>query len=147
MVNPKNVTDGILKAIEESDWTVLTRNLTPDVAFVHRAWDQPVVGRDEVLTLMQIILVAFPDWKFNAQFKAVQANNVTYTVAVSGTSTQPIDLRGLGRGLDIPTGKTFKLPPVDIVLTVEGLRVCRFEVQAVPGGTFSEIFKQIGLLR
>ncbi len=83
---------------------------------------------------------AFPDINFQIESMAVQGDQVTANMRVSGTH------KGTLQGPHpVPaTGKRFSVPD-KVVMTIRGARVAAFRFESPANGGPAEAFKQIGV--
>jgi predicted ester cyclase len=87
---------------------------------------------------------AFPDLKFDVQNVAVKGNQAIVQAVWSGTNHGPLDMPMPGMQSIPATGKQVSVKDAYIV-TVEGDKVCRLEVDSPPDGGIPAALAQIGV--
>ena len=118
--------------------------LTPDAMASGGVLPQPMPAL-EAFKIVAGLNTAFPDLKFDVQKVTVNGNQAKVEVQVSGTNTGPLSLPMPGMPENIPpTGKKASAQDA-FVVTVEGDKVSRLEVDSPTGGGLPVLLAQIGL--
>ena len=99
----------------------------------------------EAFKIVAGLTSAFPDLKFDVERVTVNGNQAKVDVQVSGTNTGPLSLPMPGLPESIPpTGKKASAKDAFIV-TVQGDKVSRLEVDSPTGGGLPVLLSQIGI--
>jgi hypothetical protein len=117
--------------------------LTPDAVSAGGVLPQPIPAR-EAISFMSALNTAFPDLKFDIQNVLVKGNQATVQAVWSGTHTGPLNMALPGMQSVPPTGKQVSVRDTYIV-TVEGDKVSRIEVDSPPDGGIPAALYQIGV--
>jgi SnoaL-like protein len=118
--------------------------LTPDAMASGGVLPQPMPAL-EAFKIVAGLKTAFPDLKFDVQKVTVNGNQAKVEVQVTGTNTGPLSLPMPGMPENIPpTGKKASAKDA-FVVTVEGDKVSRLEVDSPTGGGLPVLLAQIGL--
>jgi predicted ester cyclase len=117
--------------------------LTPDAVSAGGVLPQPIPAR-EAIGMLSALKTAFPDLKFDIQNVAVKGNQATVQAIWSGTNKGPLNLPMPGVPSLPPTGKQVSVKDTYIV-TLEGDKVCRIEVDSPPDGGIPAALAQIGV--
>ena len=118
--------------------------LTPDAMASGGVLPQPMPAL-EAFKIVAGLNTAFPDLKFDVQKVTVNGNQAKVEVQVTGTNTGPLSLPMPGLPENIPpTGKKASAKDA-FVVTVEGDKVSRLEVDSPTGGGLPVLLAQIGL--
>ena len=117
--------------------------LTPDAVSAGGVLPQPIPAR-EAIGLLTALNAAFPDLKFDIQNVTVNGNQATVQAIWSGTNTGPLNLPMPGMPSIPPTGKQVSVKDTYIV-TVDGDKVSRLEVDSPPDGGIPAALGQIGV--
>jgi len=118
--------------------------LTPDAMASGGVLPQPMPAL-EAFKIVAGLNTAFPDLKFDVQKVTVNGNQAKVEVQVTGTNTGPLSLPMPGMPENIPpTGKKASAKDA-FVVTVEGDKVSRLEVDSPTGGGLPVLLAQIGL--
>ena len=117
--------------------------LTPDAVSAGGVLPQPIPAR-EAISLMSALNTAFPDLKFDIQNVTVNGNQATVQAVWSGTNNGPLNMPFPGMQNMPPTGKQVSVKDTYIV-TVEGDKVSRIEVNSPPDGGIPAALSQIGV--
>ena len=119
--------------------------LTPDAMASGGVLPQPMPAM-EAFNIVSGLTTAFPDLKFEVEQVTVNGDQATVKTNVSGTNTGPLNLPMPGLPSNIPpTGKRASAKDVFIV-TVEGEKVSRFQVDSPADGGLPVLLAQAGLL-
>ena len=116
--------------------------LTPDAVSAGGVLPQPIPAR-EAISLLSALKTAFPDLKFDIQNVTVKGNQAIVQAVWSGTNKGPLNMPLPGLESIPPTGKHVSVKDTYIV-TVEGDKVCRLEVDSPPDGGVPAALAQIG---
>ena len=117
--------------------------LTPDAVAAGGVLPQPMPA-SEALKMMSALNTAFPDLKFDLQNVTVKGNQATVQAVWSGTNKGPLNLPLPGMQSFPPTGKHVSVKDTYIV-TVQGDKVSRIEVDSPPDGGVPAALNQIGV--
>jgi ketosteroid isomerase-like protein len=102
------------------------------------------VGKREFVGLMDAMVAALPDWKFNARDFKENGDKVTVTFQITGTQTGELNLPMPGFHKIPATGKHVSLPKEPTTVTVKDGKISRLESAVVPGGGVSGVLAQLG---
>jgi predicted ester cyclase len=117
--------------------------LTPDAVSAGGVLPQPIPAR-EAIGMLSALKTAFPDLKFDIQNVAVKGNQATVQAIWSGTNTGPLNMPMPGMPSIPSTGKQVSVKDTYIV-TVQGDKVSRIEVDSPPDGGIPAALGQIGV--
>jgi predicted ester cyclase len=117
--------------------------LTPDAMAAGGVLPQPMPA-SEAFKMMGALNTAFPDLKFDIQNVTVKGNQATVQAIWRGTNKGPLNLPIPGLQSIPPTGKQVSVKDTYIV-TVEGDKVSRLEVDSPPDGGVPGALGQIGV--
>jgi len=117
--------------------------LTPDAVAAGGVLPQPMPA-SEALKMMGALKTAFPDLKFDIQNVTVKGNQATVQAKWSGTNKGPLNMPLPGLKSIPPTGKHISVKDTYIV-TVQGDKVSRIEVDSPPDGGIPAALSQIGV--
>lgn len=117
--------------------------LTPDAVAAGGVLPQPIPAR-EAFKMMSALNTAFPDLKFDIQNVTVKGNQATVQAKWSGTNKGPLTLPMPGMQTIPATGKMVTVKDTYIV-TVQGDKVSRLEVDSPPDGGVPAALVQIGV--
>ena len=117
--------------------------LTPDAVSAGGVLPQPIPAR-EAISLMSALITAFPDLKFDIQSVTVDGNVATVQAIWSGTNKGPLNMPLPGMPSIPPTGKQVSVKDAYVV-TVQGDKVSRIEVNSPPDGGIPAALGQIGV--
>lgn len=117
--------------------------LTPDAVSAGGALPQPIPAK-EAIGLMNALITAFPDLKFDIQNVTVKGNQATVQAIWSGTNQGPLNMPFPGMLSIPPTGKQVSVRDAYVV-TVQGEKVSRLEVDSPPDGGIPAALGQIGV--
>ena len=117
--------------------------LTPDAVAAGGVLPQPIPAK-EALRLMSALNTAFPDLKFDIQNVTVDGDRATVQAIWSGTNNGPLNMSLPGMPGIPPTGKQVSVKDTYIV-TVQGDKVSRIEVNSPPDGGIPAALGQIGV--
>ena len=117
--------------------------LTPDAVSAGGVLPQPIPAR-EAIGLLTALKTAFPDLKFDIQNVTVEGDRATVQAVWSGTNTGPLNMPFPGMQNIPPTGNQVSVKDTYIV-TVEGDKVSRLDVDAPPDGGIPAALGQIGV--
>jgi hypothetical protein len=117
--------------------------LTPDAVSAGGVLPQPIPAR-EAIGLLGALKTAFPDLKFDIQNVTVKGNQATVQAIWSGTNKGFLNMPLPGMESIPPAGKQVSVKDTYIV-TVEGDKVSRIEVDSPPDGGIPAALDQIGV--
>ena len=86
-----------------------------------------------------------PDWAFNISKVEDKGNVVRFTIQISGTQTNALDLSAMGFLVIPATGIRVQLPTEHVEVTVRGNQVSGVHVDPVQGGGVPGILSQLGV--
>ncbi len=125
------------------DVNVTKSYLTPDAVAAGGVLPQPMPA-SEAFKMIGALNTAFPDLKFDIQNVTVKGNQATVQAKWSGTNKGPLNLPMPGMQSIPPTGKHVSVKDTYIV-TVQGDKVSRIEVDSPPDGGVPAALNQIGV--
>ena len=117
--------------------------LTPDAVAAGGVLPQPIPAR-EAIGLLTALHTAFPDLKFDVQNVTVKGDQATVQAVWSGTNTGPLNMPFPGMQNVPATGKQVSVKDTYIV-TVQGDKISRLEVDSPPDGGIPAALGQIGV--
>ena len=118
--------------------------LTPDAMASGGVLPQPMPAL-EAFNIISGLQTAFPDLKFEVEEVAVNGDQATVKAQISGTNTGPLSLPMPGMPSNIPpTGKKVSAKDV-FVVTVQGDKVSRLQVDSPADGGLPAILAQLGI--
>jgi hypothetical protein len=117
--------------------------LTPDAVSAGGVLPQPIPAR-EAIGLLRALNAAFPDLKFDVQNVTLNGNQATVHAVWSGTHTGPLNMPFPGLQAIPPTGKQVSVKDTYIV-TVQGDKILRLDVDSPPDGGIPAALNQIGV--
>ena len=117
--------------------------LTADAVSAGGVLPQPMPLSD-AMNMMTALKTAFPDLKFDVQKVTVNGNQATVQAIWSGTHKGPVNMPFPGMQNIPPTGKQVSVKDTYIV-TVQGDKVSRIEVDSPSDGGIPAALKQIGV--
>ena len=117
--------------------------LTPDAVSAGGVLPQPIPAK-EAISILSALNTAFPDLKFDIQNVTVKGNQATVQAIWSGTNKGPLNLPMPGMPSIPSTGKGVSVKDTYIV-TVQGDKVSRIEVDSPPDGGIPAALDQIGV--
>jgi hypothetical protein len=126
-----------------SDVNAAESYLTPDAVSAGGVLPQPIPAR-EAIGLLTALKTAFPDLRFDIQNVAVNGNQATVQAIWSGTNTGALNMPFPGMQNIPPTGKQVSVKDTYIV-TVDGDKISRLEVDSPPDGGIPAALGQIGV--
>ncbi len=125
------------------DENVTKSYLTPDAVATGGVLPQTIPA-SEAFKVMKALKTAFPDLKFDIQNVTVKGNQATVQAKWSGTNKGPLNMPLPGMQSIPPTGKHVSVKDTYIV-TVQGDKVSRLEVNSPPDGGIPGALNQIGV--
>ena len=126
-----------------NDVSVAESYLTPDAVAAGGVLPQPIPAK-EAISILSALNTAFPDLKFDVQNVTAKGNQATVQAIWSGTNEGPLNLPMPGMPNIPPTGKQVSVKDTYIV-TVQGDKVSRLEVDSPPDGGIPAALGQIGV--
>jgi hypothetical protein len=117
--------------------------LTPDAVAAGGVLPEPIPAK-EAIRLMSALNTAFPDLKFDIQNVTVEGDQATVQAVWSGTHNGPLNMPLPGMPSIPPTSKQVSVKDLYIV-TVDGDKVSRIEVNSPPDGGIPAALGQIGV--
>jgi hypothetical protein len=117
--------------------------LTPDAVAAGGMLPQPIPAKESI-ALMSALNRAFPDLKFDIQNVTVDGNVATVHAIWSGTNQGPLNMPIPGMPSIPATGKQVSVKDTYLV-TVQGDKVSRIEVNSPPDGGIPAALGQIGV--
>jgi len=126
-----------------NDPSAVEAYLTSDAVSAGGVLPQPIPAR-EAIRLLDALKTAFPDLKFDVQNVTVKGSQAVVQAVWSGTNKGPLDMPMPGMQAIPATGKHVSVKDTYIV-TVEGDKVCRLEVDSPPDGGIPAALGQIGV--
>jgi predicted ester cyclase len=117
--------------------------LTPDAVAAGGVLPQPIPAR-EAIKVSSALVTAFPDLKFDIKNVTVKGNQAVVQTVWSGTNKGPLNLPIPGMQSIPATGKYVSVKD-NYIVTVEGDKVTRLEVDSPPDGGIPAALSQIGV--
>jgi len=117
--------------------------LTPDAVAAGGVLPQPIPAK-EAISILSALKTAFSDLRFDIQDVTVNGNQATVQAVWSGTNNGPLNMPFPGMQNIPPTGKQVSVKDTYIV-TVEGDKVSRLEVDSPSDGGIPAALGQIGV--
>lgn len=127
-----------------NDMNAAESYLTPDAVAAGGVLPQPIPAK-EAISLMSALNTAFPDLKFDIQNVTLEGNQATVQAIWSGTHKGPLNMPLPGMQSIPPTSKQVSVKDTYIV-TVQGDKVSRIEVNSPPDGGIPAALSQIGIV-
>ena len=142
---PTVLVEAAIEAWERKDACALASSLSDDLICRHLL-PQPV-GKAQLISFMEAITTAFPDWSFNSHVLdeeglAEQCRNILYVTAITGTNTGYLSLPTLP--IVPPTGRRVILEPRHLEFLVSDGRIREIDADFSPSG-LEEVLAQLGL--
>ncbi len=142
-MNSIDLSKSILAAIEAGNFDFVRDQLTDNFTF--KTPDGMTYDKRQYINLQRALCKAMPDLRFNASnFKQV-SDRVTYTIQLSGTHTDVLDLHTPGVPVVQPTNRHIRLPQEPVTVTFRDARVSHVELAQVPGGGLAGVLSQLGV--
>jgi hypothetical protein len=126
-----------------NDVNVAESYLTADAVSAGGVLPQPIPAR-EAIGLLTALKAAFPDLRFDIQNVTVSGNQATVQAVWSGTNTGALNMPFPGVQSIPPTGKQVSVKDTYIV-TVDGDKISRLDVNSPPDGGIPAALDQIGV--
>lgn len=142
-MNAQQITEKVLKAIENQDWGSAQALLADDFTF-SGATPQPISG-PEWLGIHRALAAAMPDLRFNYVPAGGDDRAAEGTVQVTGTNTGDLALPIPGLPRVPATAKRIANPKEHIWVKTRGDKLVNYEVEKVPDGGVFGILKQMGV--
>lgn len=142
-MNAQQLTQAVLKAIEDQKWNEALAVLTDDFRF-SGAVPEPITG-EQWIGVHKALAAAMPDLRFNYMATGGGDQLAEGTVALTGTHTGEFvpPMPGIPR---VPaTGKQIANPKERVWITVRGDKIANYNVEQVPDGGVVGILKQMGV--
>ena len=117
--------------------------LTPDAVSAGGVLPQPIPAK-EAIGMLGALKTALPDLRFDVQNVTVDGNQATVQAIWSGTNNGPLNMPLPGMPSIPSTGKQVSVKDTYIV-TVQGNKVSRIEVNSPPDGGIPAALGQIGV--
>jgi hypothetical protein len=117
--------------------------LAPDAVSAGGVLPQPIPAK-EAIGMLSALKTAFPDLKFDVQSVTVKGDQATVQAIWSGTNKGPLNMPMPGLPSIAATGKQVSVKDTYIV-TVQGDKVSRIEVDSPPDGGIPAALGQIGV--
>ena len=142
-MNAQQITQKVLKAIEDQDWEGAQSLLAGDFTF-SGAVPQPI-GAAEWLGVHRALAKAMPDIRFNYVATGGDDGLAEGTVQVSGLNTGELALPFPGLPHIPATGRRITNPRERVRVRAQGDKLTNYEVEQVPDGGVAGILKQMGV--
>ena len=144
-MNATTLIQTAISAWEEHDADALASCLSDDVTCTQILPQS--VGKAQLITFMQAITQAFPDWSFNGHVLdeerlAEQSWRVIFVTAVTGTQAGDLILPPLP--IIAATGRKIALPYRHLEFIVTGDKITEISADFSPSG-LEEVLAQLGL--
>ena len=118
--------------------------LTADAMASGGVLPQPIPAL-EAFSIISGLKTAFPDLKFDVEQVTVNGNQATVNALVSGTNTGPLSLPMPGMPSNMPPTGKYVSAKDTFVVTVEGDKVSRLQVDSPAGGGLPALLAQLGV--
>jgi predicted ester cyclase len=142
-MNAIDVVKAGLAAVEASQFSKFADSLADDLVFAGPV-PEPV-GKREFVGLQTALVVAMPDWKFNASDFKLNGDKVVATIQITGTQTGVLSLPMPGFPQVPPSGKHVSIPAQPTTFTVRNDKIVRVEADADPKAGVPGILSQLGI--
>jgi hypothetical protein len=142
-MNAQQITQKVIKAIEDQDWDGAQALLAKDFTF-SGAVPQPISGA-EWLGVHRALAKAMPDLRFNYVAKSGNGDAAEGTVQLTGTNTGELALPMLGLPKAPATGRKITNPREPVRVKAQGDKLINWEVEYVADGGVPGILKQLGV--
>ena len=142
-MNAIDVVKASLAAVETGRVMEYEESLTEDMVFAGPV-PQPI-GKREFVALQSALVMAMPDWKFNATDFKQMGDKVTAMLQITGTQTGELNVPMPGLPKLPPTGKHVSLPAQLTTFTVKNDKMNRIEAEADPNNGVPGILAQLGI--
>ena len=142
-MNAIDVVTASLTAVETGRVMEYEESLTEDMVFAGPV-PQPI-GKREFVALQSALVMAMPDWKFNATDFKQMGDKVTAMLQITGTQTGELSLPMPGLPRLPPTGKHVSIPAQLTTFTVINNKIFRVEADADPKAGVPGILSQLGV--
>ena len=142
-MNAIDVVKAGLTAVEAGQIKEYEELLSDDMIFAGPV-PQPV-GKREFVALQSALVIAMPDWKFNATDFKQMGDKVTAMLQITGTQTGELSLPMPGLPKLPPTGKHVSIPAQLTTFTVINEKISRVEADADPKAGVPGILSQLGV--
>lgn len=131
-----------VKALEARDLERAAEFLSVD--FTLSGFTHLDIGREAYLEIMQGILSAFKDWRYNFDDLQETAGRIEGTARPTGTQTGDLVLPVPDLPAVPATGKCIALPGEVHQYRVRGRKISSLHVVLTPGSGFQALFRQLG---
>ena len=131
-----------LAAVEAGDMEKLS-SLTADDMTLEGPVPEPL-PKAAYLGLIDALIHAIPNWKFDANGFVERGDKVSVTLNVNGTHTGTLALPMLPQPIPA-TGKRFQVPAEPFEFTFKGGKISRITAEVVPGGGVMGMLAQLGV--
>ncbi len=132
-----------VKALESRDLELAGEYLSVD--FTLSGLTHLDIGREAYLEIMQGILSAFKDWRFNFDDLHESAGMIEGMAHPKGTQTGDLVLPVPDLPAVVATGKCIALPGEIHQYRVRGRKISSLHLVLTPGGGFQGLFRQLGV--
>lgn len=142
-MNAQQITQKVLKAIEDQDWAAAQALLADDFTFTG-AVPEPINGA-AWLGVHRALANAMPDLRFNYVATGGDDGTAEGTVQLIGTNTGDLVLPMPGLPQVPATGRKITNPRERVCVKARGNKLINYEVEQVPDGGVFGILKQMGV--
>lgn len=142
-MNAQQVTQRVVKAIEDQDWASAQALLADDFTF-SGAVPQPIGGA-AWLGVHQALANAMPDLRVNYAPTSGEDGKAEGVVQITGTNTGELALPMPGLPRVAATGRKIANPKEHVRITARGDKLINWDVEPVPDGGVVGILKQMGV--
>ena len=144
-MSPKAIVQAAIQAWEEKNINAFASYLSDDLICQHIL--PQTVGKAQLLSYMNALTTAFPDWSFNGHVLyeeqvTEQTWRVIFVTAITGTQTGDLILPTLP--IILATGRKIALPNRHLEFLVTGNTITEITSDFLPNG-LEEILAQLGL--
>jgi predicted ester cyclase len=142
MRGPADPVKRMVACLEAKDVVQAVTHIHDDFQF--SGFGSDPLNRDQFVSLMKALFIAFPDWSYHPRELRAEADIVCFKTQVTGTHTGM--LVGLNPGM-VPiaaTRRKIDLPLDQVECSHRDGRVATMKVETPPGGGIAGIIAQIG---
>lgn len=142
-MNAQQITQKVLKAIEDQNWDAAQALLADNFTF-SGAVPQPIGGA-EWLAVHRALAKAMPDLRFNYAATGGDDNTAEGVVQLSGTNTGELALPIPGLPRVPATGRKIANPRERVRVKAQNDKLINYQVEHVNDGGVTGILKQMGV--
>ncbi len=129
-------------AIDDNQKDGMAGVLSDDFQF--SGWTPKPLNKADFLVTMQELKSGMPGLMFNLHNLAEQGNMVTGSIQIAGYQSDAFSIPPLSLPPVPQMARSVSLPVEDVVYTLEGDKIMRWNVQHVVGGGITGLLHQLG---